>query len=759
MKYFDTLSTAVEDAFIKRGIFVDQLLYCVKADMDGEGCYIDQYITFTKDTLHILSGYETYNRVNNKRKKESISKFEVKEYESIPIEEIESLYLDRLQNTARLMVKKADGNEISIARFSLGFSEKFEQFSERVNLTKKGEPIDDTLLENQKTHCPNCGERFPDPNRPICPYCMNKHSIFKRLMGMFKDFKIAVIAILSCYGLSALFGLLSPYLSTKTLYDEVLAVGGKYYGQMLYVVIMMVIVNIVSRILGLVSGLILAIVVPKVTHELRCKIFSSMQRLSLPFFTNKQTGSLMTRIDNDSDNVYWFFVDILPYGLLNFSKIIGIGIIMFTLNPILSLGIFVVIITVEVVQSKFYKSQRKLYRKLHVATSKGNAVLSDALNGQRVVKAFAKEDEENKRYSEKNIERFSVDRTINYRLSDTLPGLWFLCHLVSGLTSIIGAVLIIKGHMAFGVLTALMSYTDMIYEPINFFTWIGNRWANCVDAASRMFEILDSEPTVKESPNPVHMELIQGNIEFKNVSFEYEPGRPIIKDLSFRVEAGQMFGIVGKTGAGKSTIINLMARLYDVTGGEILLDGVKIKDIAIEDLRRNIGIVSQESYIFSGTVADNIRYARPDATMEEVMEAAKAAYAHEFVTKLSDGYNTLIGAGGASLSGGEKQRISIARAIIQKPSILILDEATASMDTRTERKIQIAIDDLKKGRTIISIAHRLSTLRDADMLCVIENGELKELGTHDQLIRSKGKYFELYRLQADALKFIGFGEA
>lgn len=759
MKYFDTLSSGVEDAFIKRGVFVNQLLYCVKADMDGEGCYIDQYITFTKDTLHMLSGYETYDRVKNKKKLERSSKFEAKEYDSIPIQEIESMYVDRLQNTARLMVKKVDESEVSIARFSLGFAEKFEQFSERVNLTKKGEPIDDTLLEHQKTHCPVCGERFPDPNRPICPYCMNKHSIFRRLIGMFKEFKVAVIAILACYGFSALFGLLSPYLSTKVLYDDVLSVSGRLYGKMLYVVAMMVIVNIVSRILGLISGVILSIVVPKVTHELRCKIFSSMQKLSLPFFTNKQTGSLMTRIDNDSDNVYWFFVDILPYGLLNLSKIIGIAIIMFTLNPALSLGIFVVIITIELVQSKFYKGQRKLYRKLHVATRKGNAVLSDALNGQRVVKAFAKEEEENKRYSEKNIERFAVDRTINYRLSDTLPGLWFLCHLVSCITSIIGAVLIINGHMAFGILTALMSFTDMIYEPINFFTWIGNRWANCVDAASRMFEILDSEPTVKESPNPVHMEQLQGNIELKNVSFEYEPGRPIIKDLSFRVKAGQMFGIVGKTGAGKSTIINLIARLYDVTGGEILLDGVKIKDIATEDLRRNIGIVSQESYIFSGSVADNIRYARPEATMEEVMEAAKAAYAHEFVTKLPDGYNTLIGDGGSSLSGGEKQRISIARAIIQKPSILILDEATASMDTRTERKIQIAIDDLKKGRTIISIAHRLSTLRDADMLCVIENGELKELGTHDELIRSKGKYFELYRLQADALKFIGFGEA
>lgn len=764
MKYFDIIPKGVTTELIKRGVSTDELLYCVKADLDADACYFDVYITFTSDTLHIISGYESYGKISKKIKKSEMINYEVKEYAYIPLENIKTMYVDRYQNTARLMIEgdTDKGNEKAydypIALFSLGFSEKFEKFAQRVNHTIKHEEIDDQLLDATKTHCQICGEPFPDPNRPVCPKCVDRRSTFKRLLGMFKDFKFEILAIIGTIFLGSVFMVISPYFGSKMLYDDVLNENGRLYGKIAMIVLIMASVRLAGTLFQVISGVIIAKVVPIVTHKLRSRIFSSMQSLSLQFFTSKQTGSLMSRVDRDSENIFWFFTDIVPYGMANVVRMLGIVAIMLYISPILSLGIITTIIVIHIVQRKFYRSQRKLYRKFDVAMRTANAVLSDVMNGQRVVKAFAKEDKEVVRYKMKNSDIFNVETKINTRLANTVPGIWAFCRILSMAIFCFGAYMVIQGNIAFGALSAIVAYTDMTYEPINFFTWIGDRWAKCMDAASRMFEIIDAKPTVAEKENPIRIENMTGDIELKNITFEYEAGRPIIKNVSFKIQSGQMFGIVGKTGAGKSTIINLMARLYDVTGGEILMDGVKLKDIAIEDLRRNIGIVSQETYLFIGTIADNIRYARPDATMDEVIEAAKSSNAHEFISKLSDGYNTKIGDGGISLSGGEKQRVSIARAIIQKPNILILDEATASMDTRTERKIQVAIDALKQGRTIISIAHRLSTLRDADMLCVIENGELKEIGTHSELIHTKGKYFDLYKLQSDALKFIGDGD-
>ncbi len=763
MKYFDKLPSPVLRALAVRGANTDGLAYCVKADLNGENCYVDVYIAFDSKTLHIISGYDIFtnenkDRAKDKKKDLTYSDFEVSDYSYYDLADIESAYLDRHQAAARLMLKKSDNAEFPIARLSLGYCEKFEQFCQRLIKTKNNEEIDDSALEENQVNCPICDNRYPDPNRRICPKCLDRTSIFKRLLGMFKNFKAEMIFIFFGIILRTVSLVTAPYFGSKLLYDEVLNENGQYYGRILMIVLIMLVVSFVAQGIEAVYGVIISQITPKVTHKLRTDIFSSMQKLSLNFFTSKQTGSLMTRVDRDSMNIYWFFTDIIPFGLLNLLKLLGLVIIMTFTSPILSLIIIALVATIALCDRRFGKSQRKFWRKQNHANRSVNAVLSDALNGQRVVKAFAKEDQEIDRFNDRNDYQFSVEQTINKRHSTYGPRIGLLVNVCSTLMYMLGAWMVINDQLMFGSLTLLMSYFGMAWEPIYFFTWIGDRWARCVDAASRMFEILDSSPTVKPPVNPVPVGDLKGDIELKNVSFEYEAGRQIIKKVSLTVEGGKMLGIVGKTGAGKSTIINLISRLYDVTDGEITIDGINIKNIAFEDLRHNIGVVSQETYLFMGTIADNIRYARPEASMDEVIEAAKSANAHDFIMKLPDGYDTVIGSGAVSLSGGEKQRISIARAIIQKPNILILDEATASMDTKTERKIQAAINAIKEGRTIISIAHRLSTLRDADMLCVIENGELCETGTHDELIRNKGKYFELYKLQADALKFIGIGE-
>jgi ATP-binding cassette subfamily B protein len=282
------------------------------------------------------------------------------------------------------------------------------------------------------------------------------------------------------------------------------------------------------------------------------------------------------------------------------------------------------------------------------------------------------------------------------------------------------------------------------------------RWfTDSMNSAQRMFEIIDAVPEIQEKPDAVHMDTIKGEVELREVTFGYEPNKPVLKKINLKIDAGSMLGIVGRSGAGKSTLVNLISRLYDPQEGEIFLDNVNIKDIAFNDLRRNVAMVSQETYIFMGTVAENIAYANSEATREDIVNAAVLASAHDFICRMPDGYDTVIGSSGRNLSGGERQRISIARAILANPKILILDEATASVDTETEKTIQASINFLIKDRTTISIAHRLSTLRDADRLVVIDNGEITEEGTHGELVEKKGTYYKLKELQTKALALHG----
>ncbi len=758
MQYFYKLTPEIEEQFIIRAVDINKLLYIIKADIDGEGCYTDVYITFDKENLYILSGYSVSS---HKRRRYTIH-FEFSDFVTYPLTAFTELYVDRYRDAARLMAKKpADENEkpeeVCLARFSIGYAQKFEMFTARYNKTVKNEEIDDSSLEDELPECPRCGKAYPDPNRKFCPYCVKKSSIFKRLLAMFSEFKLQTAVLLVLILISVAMGLVAPYFGTKLLYDEVLNTAGSRYGEVLYVILMMAGFQFFSMVFQIVYGFIISIITPKAVHKLRTKIFAAMQRLSLSFYTSKQSSTLMSRVDRDSLEIYGFFVDMVPYGLASIIRLTGLVVLMLSISLPVALAMFLVMGAIIGIEVIWAKGQRRHWRNRDLARRGVNQVLSDALNGHRVVKAFARESQEINRFGDKNSRLYTAEYNRDMRSAKIEPFQRGLFAIANGLVYCLGVYLVMTGGLAFGGLTLLISYFGIAWEPLFFFVYMGNDWSRCVDAASRMFEILDSEPSVKPPKNPVtppNSEL-KGDIILKDVSFEYEAGRPIIKNASITINAGQFFGIVGKTGAGKSTIINLITRMYDVTNGEILIDGIPVKQLDFNVLRKNIGVVSQETYLFMGTIADNIRYARPEATMEEVIEAAKSANAHDFIIKLPDGYDTRIGSGGHNLSGGERQRVSIARALIQRPNILILDEATAAMDTKTERKIQSAIDNLKSGRTIIAIAHRLSTLRDADMLCVIDNGEVKGQGTHDELIHQKGKYFELYKLQAEALRSIG----
>lgn len=746
LKYFYNMPKSVDEAFIKRGVAVEEFLYCIKADLNHEGHYVDVHITFDKTALYLLEGYDQVGE----------DVFQVVSYEEILLEDIKDLYVDRQINTARLIVVM-EAHEVEIARFSLGKSEQFEQFKERLLKTKSQEEIDDTDLKDKEECCPKCYSRYPNRERKVCPNCLDKGTTFKRLLKMYMRYKKEFIFIILMIMLSTVFNLITPYFSAQLLYDEVLTPGGAWYGRITAIVLLIALIRFIGIVLATIYSLMLARITPKITRDIKVEIFSKLQTLPVGFFSSKQTGSLMARVDNDANNIYWFFVDVVPYAIVSVVTIIGLLGLMAWINIAITIAIFFGVILTAILLSKFRKKQRKLHRRKHHATRATNALISDSLNGQRVVKAFAKEDKEIDRYSLKNHEFYEVSLHLGNRSAKFIPYVRMISRCSDTAVLAIGAFSILYGSLTLGGLYALFSYIGMIQNSIFFLVNIGDRWARCVDAASRMFEILDTFPSLREADEPVSKEVLGGDIVLDHVSFEYETGRPILKHISLQVEQGQMFGIVGKTGAGKSTLIHLISRLYDPTEGSITIDGIPLKEISFDTLRKNIGIVSQETYLFIGSIADNIRYAKPWASVEEVIEAAKAAHAHEFIMKHAEAYDTIIGSGGINLSGGEKQRLSIARAILQKPSILILDEATAAMDTQTERKIQEAIAKLKEGRTIISIAHRLSTLRDADQLAVIEDGELIEIGDHETLIEKQGKYYDLHKLQTEAIQFIEEG--
>ena len=757
------LPPPVAEALAGEGLDTSQLITFFKTDMVAFDRFGDAYVMLDEKGLYLAEFEETVGprppKQRGRKKHGPEYKPKLRQVVAIPLEDADELFTEKNLATGQLTYRKGE-EYYNLCWFSLSCLADADRFRKIFAAVKEGEPYGLYLDEKEKKVCPKCGMPLP-PGKSACPKCSGRRTTVTRLFSFFSEVRGKTAFIIGCILVSSVITIIIPQVSTRKLYDEVLNTNGALgyddaFKALITVVLTLAALKIANQLFNVFYQYVIAGVLPHVIYGIKLKIFKAMQRLSVGFYTYKQTGSLMERVTRDSNNIYWFFVDGFPYIIVSLVTVIGVLAVMFKTSVKLTLMILSASVIILILYPVFNRVFRRLHHKVWVQNSRLTSKASDNINGHRIIKAFSKEQEEYEEFGEisdtlmrSEIKAANVEAT-------TFPLLSVILYALGAAVLGYGGVLSIKyNELTIGQLLTFVVYLQMLQEPIEFLTWISNWWARCVDSAQRIFEITDTEPDVKDAENPVVLETFRGEIEMTGVQFEYEPARPIIRNLSLHVGAGEMLGIVGKTGAGKTTISNLIARLYDPQEGTVKIDGVDVKQLASKQLRQNIGIVSQDIFLFMGTIADNIRYARPDASEEEVIAAAKAAAAHDFITKLPDGYETRVGSGGRRLSGGERQRISIARTIIQNPKILILDEATAAMDTETERSIQNSLSALKKGRTTIAIAHRLSTLRDADKLAVIEEGRCIEYGTYRELMEKEGAYYKLFKLQEEALAFIG----
>ncbi|MGB7159088.1 MAG: ABC transporter ATP-binding protein [Tepidisphaeraceae bacterium] len=733
------------------------LIAWAQYDLDEENRYVTRYAVLTDRSLLILTSADGAPRT-----------IPVADVEEAKI--VEGLGVDRLNVIAK-------GERVAELRYSRrhrrGMTRLHRKLERRLP-ARAGTDVPPDWLESAereaeaKETCAKCGEIIPAYAEGVCPRCQQTKKILWRLLEVAKPYRKRIWASVA---LTLLFSGLAvlPPVFTRYLIDT--AIEPKTYDpvsgkpvfldlpvvdrmQTLWMWIGLLVTTIVlSEVVGGIRLRILAQIGTEVTRDLRHMVYAHLHELSMRYFAKRRTGSLITRVTSDTDRLWDFIV----FGSVNIVRdctlIVFIAAVMFWMNWRLACLALLPLPLLAAITYHRSKKMQSMFGRLWTYWSRLTAVVGDAVPGVKVVKAFANEKREIARFDRRSDEYTEKEQEIHVIWTQLAPVISGLMQLGTVLVWIVGGWMVINrpgANVTIGMLTAFIAFVARFYGPIMELANSNRMITRAASSATRVFEVLDTPPEIYSRNGAVTKERLDGRVEFRQVSFSYEGAQPALREVSITAEPGEMIGLCGSSGAGKSTFVNLICRFYDVTDGQLLIDGIDIRDYDVRWLRRQIGMVLQEPYLFHGTIADNIRYGNPDASEAEVVTAAKAANAHDFIVGFPDGYDTMVGERGQSLSGGERQRVSIARAILHNPRILILDEATSSVDSETEKQIQQALDRLVEGRTTFAIAHRLSTLTAADRLIVLEKGKVVEQGLHRELVeKSDGVYAKLHKTQVE----------
>lgn len=725
-----------------QGVDADDLLLSVRTDIGLEGHYRDHWLAVTPERLLVMSdGADPELQIALELKKAS-------EY--------------RIQSGigSGLLQARINGTYVDLLRFSNRHAYSFEKVARKLDRAIHGDSIVVTPEEGvDPRRCRSCGLML-EFGGDSCPQCVSRGAVLMRMWKLMRPYRLSAVVMMALLLLGIALDLVSPQL-TRYLVDHVLPGSAaeaqvinaepsrmaEHLNMLLTVVLVLAGVQVMRMGVNLINGRLGSKIGTAITYDMRGRLVGHMQQLSVGFYDKQQVGSLVGRVAYDTEALHGFINQLTSGFLLQVLMLVGVGVMMFVIDP--KLALFTLIPAPLVVGGTivFWRYVYPRNYRAWDASSKQAGMLSGLLSGVRVVKAFSQEQREMDRFNAVSGHLRHTRRDVETAMNTFNPIMGLVFQLGGWIVWYVGGRDVLEYRLTLGELMAFFGYLWMFYGPLGTLPQFTNWLTSFATQAHRIFEILDTPVQISDPQRPVHLRPMKGHVKFEDVSFGYNRHSPVLRGLNLEIKPGEMIGVVGQSGSGKTTLVNLICRFYDVNEGRVLVDGHDVRDIPKDELRSQVGVVLQEPFLFRGSIWENLAYGKPDAQPDEVISAAKSANCHDFILRQPHAYDTWVGERGAGLSGGERQRIGIARVLLTDPRILILDEATSSVDAESEAAIQAALAEVVRGRTTIAIAHRLSTLRNAHRVVVIDNGRIIEEGTPAELMARDGQFARMVRLQ------------